>query len=239
MWKKETTSVIGFNDYTYDKQGDTGLYSLYREVSCQLGGWSKNIIDKKYYNSFEEAEAVGFKFARKKTFDTAITGYDGLTKDITIPSRIKSNGNFRDVKLIGASAFKDQDLKSVILPDNLEQILHSSFENNKLKSVVITQNVKTINNSAFKNNQITQVKFSEDARLEIHDYAFANNKIKSITIPSNVAEIRKEAFDRNNLQEVTIENRGQALTFKIDGKAPADGWITGKFKLTNGVWVKQ
>lgn len=240
---KGTNSLIGFNEYTYDKKEDTGLYSIYRQVTCQLGGWSKSVIDQEFYNSREEAEVVGFQFPDDVS-QTAIAGYTGTAKDIKIPSTIgitytSGTKQIKEVNQIRGSSFKDKGLNSVILPDTIKDIQGSSFANNNLKSIVIPKNVTIINQNAFIDNKLTEVKFSEDGRLKIDKLAFANNQIKSIIIPSSVYAVENQAFDSNGLKKITINNHNDALNFTVDGKAPNDGWKTGTYNLNGEKWIKE
>ena len=68
---------------------------------------------------------------------------------------IKENYNGIIIKKIGASAFYDKRITSLILPDSLTSIGTSSFSYNGLTSVEIPNSVTTIENDAFKANKIT------------------------------------------------------------------------------------
>ena len=199
---------------------------------------SKSVIDQEFYNSREEAEVVGFQFPVEVN-QTAIAGYTGTAKDITIPSRIKINGNFKEVTQIRQNAFEGKGLNSIILPNNFVRIQQSSFSNNNLKKIVIPDKVTQIHNSAFKNNQLTEVKLPDKVDLKIDAFAFENNQIKSITIPSNVHTIEWQVFDNNGLKKITIENRSNPLNFKVDKREPVGGWKTGTYNLNGEKWIKE
>lgn len=240
--KNDTNLAISFVDHTYDKQGDSGLYSLYRSVTCRLGGWSEKVVFKDKYESQEEAKRVGFRFPSE--IDSAISGYEGSVKDILIPSSVwltfasgaKSN---KEINQIKEKAFQNQGLTSVILPDTLEQIHQNSFENNNLKNITVPKNVSVINQNAFRSNKLTNVKLNDGVKLEIHNFAFANNQLRTIEITGNVTSIGYGAFDSNvDLKEITINNRSEPLKFKVDGNGPSEGWTTGTYKLENKKWVK-
>ncbi len=163
---------------------------------------------------------MDFKFDEKTG---KITNYIGNSKDVVIPEEIEGV----KVKIIGESAFKGKGLKSVVLPEGLEEIWYWAFERNeltsiefpksikviscysfkqnRLTSVVIPDGVTKLENGEFMANQLTSVTLSKNLKVVGHE-SFANNKISSIDWPENLIEINTAAFEYNSLTQITIPN---------------------------------
>ena len=138
----------------------------------------------------------------------AIIGYNGIDKEIVIPSEI----NGKPVVAIGDYALSRKNLKSVNIPLGVTKIGNGAFENNQLTNIVLPSSVTTIGYSAFEGNQITNVELPSSLTT-IGSFAFANNQLVSINIPSSVTTIGMSAFAKNQLTSIelpssitTIEN---------------------------------
>ena len=106
---------------------------------------------------------------------TTLVSYGGLDKDIEIPS--EKNG----LKLtkIGSSAFYNNGLTSVTIPDSVMMIGWGAFNNNKLTSIIIPKSVKNIEYNAFSNNKITSViikNTSDKVKLSSNSFGTFDNK---------------------------------------------------------------
>jgi hypothetical protein len=82
-----------------------------------------------------------------------ITGYTkkisngySLKYDIEIPSEIKG----KEIKVIGANAFKNSYFHTLILPDSIEVIEEYAFFHSGVYSLELPLNIKTIGKSAFE-----------------------------------------------------------------------------------------
>ena len=130
---------------------------------------------------------------------------DGNTKslpvitDVVIPSSI----NGVSVTKIGDSAFKSNNLTSVVIPDSVTTIGKQAFRDNDLTSVVIPDTVTTIGDSAFESNKLTSVVIPNSVTT-IGAYAFYLNKLTSVVIPDSVTSIGISAFESNKLTSVVI-----------------------------------
>jgi hypothetical protein len=98
-----------------------------------------------------------------------ITGYTGSGQELVIPDRIDGI----PVTAISNSAFKDKNLTSVSIPDNVKNIGPNAFAGNKLEKVVIGNEVDMMT-SAFSPEFIN--KYLEDPRRAGGTYAFADDK---------------------------------------------------------------
>ena len=151
-----------------------------------------------------------------------ITDYDdNCEKDVKIPSTIGgvavtsignsafANNNLTSVTIpnsvtsIGVGAFDDNNLTSVTIPDSVTSIGSGAFYNNSLTSVTIPNGVTDIGRDAFAYNDLTSV-IILDGVTSIGDVAFQNNNLTSVTIPNSVTSIGSLAFAWNNLTSVTI-----------------------------------
>ena len=95
----------------------------------------------------------------------------------------------------GASSFSNcKTLKSVILPEKLEEIRTSLFEGcSALTTLVIPNTVTKIGTDAFKESGLTQITLPESLTT-IEASAFYKTKLETITIPKNVTKIPTDCF---------------------------------------------
>jgi hypothetical protein len=99
-----------------------------------------------------------------------ITGYAGFTRDVVIPERIDGV----TVTAIGNSVFKDKNLTSVSIPDNVKNIGPNAVTGNKLEKVVIGNEVDMMT-SAFPADFINKYLIDEPRRAG-GTYTFADDK---------------------------------------------------------------
>ncbi len=147
---------------------------------------------------------IGYRITSVNPGKVAVTGRNsGSTDtDITIPGTV-FYGQDCAVTSIGNSAFENNQLTSVTLPNSVTSIGSSAFRNNQLTEVTIPDGVTSIAQSTFSNNQLTSVEIPNSATT-IGSNAFDNNQLTSVTIPNSVISIGHSAFRNNQLTEVTI-----------------------------------
>ena len=138
-------------------------------------------------------------------------------KEVVIPDIIDG----KKVTSIGASAFSENQLTSVTIPNSVTSIEGWAFEYNQLTSVTIPDSVSSIEIQAFNNNQLTSVTIP-DSVTSIGQSAFKSNQLTSITIPNSVTSIGIHAFQDNQLTSVTIPD---SVT-SIGGYAFSDNLLT-------------
>ena len=130
------------------------------------------------------------EFSRELTEDgngVKILKYNGSAKSVVIPSEIEG----LPVKEIGRDAFRSNDtMKSVIIPDSVEEIGESAFLGCDLQSVTFGNSVKEIGKEAF---------------------AYCDS-LESVTIPDSVKKIGGQAFHScDSLKSVTLGNSLQEI----------------------------
>jgi len=149
----------------------------------------------------------------------AITGADLLpgTTDLIIPSVI----NGIDIFGIGASAFANRQLRSVIIPDSITSIANNAFQHNQLTTIEIPSAVTSIGINAFSNNIITSLIINSNSLVSenrtatnslLHIiFGISRTLVQTVVIGDTVTHIGNNAFINNNLINVTISNSVVAI----------------------------
>ena len=138
------------------------------------------------------------EFSRELTEDgngVKILKYNGSAKNVVIPSEIEG----LPVKIIDRAAFRyNETMKSVTIPDSVEEIGYAAFMNcSSLERVTLGNSVQVID-TYYGDNSLG---------------AFENcTALKSITIPDSVKEIGGSAFKGcTALKSVTLGNSVQVI----------------------------
>ena len=147
-------------------------------------------------------------------------------KALVVPGFVPKDGvlnvnELEKVTGIGDTAFSDNQLTSVVIPDSVTSIGNDAFRSNQLRSVVVPDSVKTISKGAFFDNLLATVHIG-DGVTEIGTSAFQGydgdygpnpyarkgknpgNQIKELYIGKSVTSIGNGAFENNQLTEVVI-----------------------------------
>lgn len=104
------------------------------------------------------------------------------------------------ITYIAASAFKDENITSLILPEKLKIIGKAAFENNPIQTLIMPDSITTIQDKAFMNCQLKKVRLSR-ALKAIAKSTFENNKLKFIYLPKSVTSVNDRAFVNNLLEK--------------------------------------
>jgi hypothetical protein len=99
-----------------------------------------------------------------------ITGYKGSSRDVVIPDRIDGV----PVTAISNNVFRDKNLSSISIPDNIKSIGSQAFSGNKLDRIVIGNDVDMMT-SAFSSDFINKYLLEEPRRAG-GTYVFADDK---------------------------------------------------------------
>ena len=122
--------------------------------------------------------------------DAIITGCFNICPD---PLPIPSNVNGIAVKGIGTSA----------------------FENELLANVTIPNGVTAIESRAFANNRFTDIKFPDSLKT-IGTAAFSSNRLSSVSLPGSVVSIGKQAFFDNELTELVVGSSTTHISYGLN-----------------------
>ena len=94
---------------------------------------------------------------------------------------------------------------TITIPDNVTEIGAGAFANEGLKTIIIPGTVKKIQANAFAYNSTLETVIMQEGVEEIGEEAFlACGKLKNITLPESLKKIGKKCFQLTNLSEVTV-----------------------------------
>ena len=111
----------------------------------------------------------------------------------------------------------------LIIPviDGVNRIASSAFRNNGITSVTLPDTLTAIGVGAFAANALTSVDLSQTKLTSIASLTFADNKLEAVTLPASVKTIEAQAFVGNELKVFDNSN----IT-TIGERAFADNQIT-------------
>ena len=173
--------------------------SAFGLASCGSSA-DKNQVSVKETTSTTLVDEYGVGFNTDEDGSLTVSGYESNDTDVSIPDEFDG----KPVKKIGRSAFKGQNIKTVTMPDGLEEIGDFSFALcSKLELVNIPDGVTKIGKNAFfANFALTELELPESLQL-IEINAFNASGLKEITIPENVLNVGEYAFaDCVDLEQV-------------------------------------
>ncbi len=124
--------------------------------------------------------------------EISITEYLGTETDIVIPKKIDGY----TVAAISDNAFKNQNIKSVIMPDTIEEIGESAFEGcEKLESIVIPDSVEKIGGAAFRGCiNLTSIVIPQKVEIIGTRTFMECENLESVILPDNLKKIETSAF---------------------------------------------
>ena len=163
---KCTTYITNLNWYW--KEGETA------EAYCKGTGTHYDRTFQEWLINFDDEKLTYFETNNIiNLMDTylSITDYDASCgRDVVIPKVINSE----IVKNIGYESFRTKNLTSVVMSNEIMEIVERAFYNNRLRKIV----------------------FESPSKLKgIGPSAFIGNAIKAITIPDSVSYLSCNAFD--------------------------------------------
>lgn len=141
--------------------------------------------------------------------------------DLEIPEKIKdievtairdrafANVTFKSIKLpnsiryIGKEAFRESDIKELVLPENLQVIDDRAFQyaNNLEGTLKIPDGVKYIGQYAFQSNYLTSIVFPESIEI-IEDGAFLYSELENVEFKGNGKNLKKIGVDAFSVAKV-------------------------------------
>lgn len=171
--------------------------------------------------SIPTASSLGFNITTDGQGHATITGYTGRNTSVDIPPvLLDNNGSIQTVTSIGNSAFFQNKLTSVTIPNTVTSIGQQAFDTNNLTTINIPDSVTTLGDGVFQNNKLTSFTLSKNI-TSIPETAFANNNLTSLVIPDTVTSINGGAFGNNQLTSVTLP---ESIGYNPDNM---DEWFVG------------
>jgi hypothetical protein len=156
-----------------------------------------------------------------------IANYKGSSRNVVIPSKM---GQW-PVTSIGSSAFEDNELTSVTIPNSVTSIGSSAFEDSELTSVTIPNSVTYIGSNAFYDNELTSVTIPNSV-TSIGGGAFSSNRITSVVIGANVS-LNRYSFNKDFDDFYNVYGK-KAGTYTYE--KPEEFDRAGKHYIISGGW---
>lgn len=154
---------------------------------------------------------IRYKLSDESNSAEVIGNINGYSGEITIPEEVEYNNKTFKVTSIGIWAFSSsyaKDLKSIILPKNLQKIgSHAFSSNTSLEKVVLNEGLKYIEKGAFEKCSNLGNPTIPNSVIQIDAFVFESCfSITSICIPGSVSVLNEGAFEYcKNLKKVIIE----------------------------------
>ncbi len=123
-----------------------------------------------------------------------------------------------DGLIIGQSAFQNNEIARVIIPEGVKEIDTYAFSNNEIRYIDFPGTLKKIGNHAFANNKMISAMFSEDIEgIALDNYSFINNELTTVTIIKEVKKIAPNAF-KDNTGHGNDDNKVHVYTVNEENK---------------------
>ena len=126
----------------------------------------------------------------------AVTGCTGkVPQNVTIPSTVSNGGKTYIVERIGANAFDEPGLLSVVLPNTIKSIGWGAFGSSSLESIELPIGLEIIEAYAFSECKSLKSVVLPNTIKSIGEYAFSGTSLESIKLPIGLECIESYAFD--------------------------------------------
>lgn len=128
--------------------------------------------------------------------------------DLEIPEKIKGI----EVTAIRDRAFANITFKSIKLPDSIKYIGKEAFRESDIKELILPKNLEVIDNRAFQyaNNLEGTLEIPDGVKY-IGQYAFQSNYLTSIVFPESIEIIEEGAFLYSELENIEFKGNGKNL----------------------------
>lgn len=187
------------------------LVEIYNPSSSGVHGANSCII----HTSLDEASILtkdenGYLFANIND-EHYLMRYDGEKTDIVLPDSYKYHNEFVNYELFEYAFAWHDNIKSVVVPENINKVSYSGFEHSALESITILGNVTKLGSSEFSGCANLKNVTLPNGLKEIGLSSFDNcSSLKSITLPSSVTKIDSSAFRGTKLESINLPD---GLTF--------------------------
>lgn len=180
------------------------------------------IEDLEMYQNVDGMEVFSY-YVNQDCNEIVIDSYvaSDYIADLEIPDKIKgievtairdrafANITFKSIKLpnsiryIGKEAFRESDIKELVLPENLQVIDDRAFQyaNNLEGTLEIPENVEYIGQNAFQSNYLTNIIFPESLEV-IEDGAFLYSELENVEFKGRGKNLKKIGVDAFSVAKV-------------------------------------
>lgn len=180
------------------------------------------IEDLEMYQNVDGIEVFSY-YVNQDCNEIVIDSYvaSDYIADLEIPDKIKGievtairdrafvNITFKSIKLpnsiryIGKEAFRESDIKELVLPENLQVIDDRAFQyaNNLEGTLEIPENVEYIGQNAFQSNYLTNIIFPESLEV-IEDGAFLYSELENVEFKGRGKNLKKIGVDAFSVAKV-------------------------------------
>lgn len=184
-----------------------------------------------YAQSFK---SQGLKYNVIGDNSVEVAGCTGkVPKNVTIPSTVSNGGKTYIVERIGANAFDEPGLLSVVLPNTIKSIGQFAFRSSSIERIELPIGLESIEAYAFSEcKSLKSVVLPNTIKIKsIGSYAFSETSLESINLPIGLELIGGYAFYRcNSLKSVVLPN-----TIKSIGEYAFSGTSLESIKLPIGL----
>ena len=169
-----------------------------------------------------------------------ISNYKGCAEELVLPEK------YEDCTIITVEKsqnYKNQgynSVKSIVLPESLEQIGAYAFSNClSLEKVVVPDSVKHIYEGAFLNcSEMKTIVLGKGVEGINYDAFKGCEKLEEIVLPEGVTQITKGLFAGcKNLEKIVVENK-ESILFLGSGKTCIRGASKAKLYVHKGVEIE-
>lgn len=219
----DTTNITNYkiienkNGKKYTEKNDSEYYYFdgLGEYAIEIFDIDNEMTWYLLFNNYYEDKYDEFGFTKLECFtieNGIVNDYDeNCGKNVIIPNTDELG---EKITKINEHAFGYKNLKSVKLPENLEEIGYGAFYTNfQLSEIILPKTLKKIDDGSFYYTNLKEVEIPNTVEY-IGDSAFGATNIKEIIIPQSVKEIADYAFYDTDIKEVivpsTVEKIGEA-----------------------------
>lgn len=180
------------------------------------------IYDLETFKNAEGVEVFSY-YVNQDCNEIVVDSYvaSDYVADLEIPDKIKdievtairdrafANVTLKSIKLpdsikyIGKEAFRESDIKELVLPENLQVIDDRAFQyaNSLEGTLIIPENVKYIGQYAFQSNYLTSIIFPKSLEV-IEDGAFLYSELENVEFKGNGKNLKKIGVDAFSVAKV-------------------------------------
>lgn len=196
----ENPEFVLENGYLYSRD-HTRLMAYFASTSSQAENFTINpkvkIIDDKAFNGHRAKNITlndGLEYIGEEAFKL-VTNIVPHQSKLVIPN---------SVNYIGAGAFEECHMDSVIISDNVDNLRDYVFAGCCIFFIHMPAKLKYIGNKALCNNIINNLEIPDGVET-IGSCAFSRSEVKHLVVPESVRHIEEECFNYTLIESIEIK----------------------------------